>query len=100
MFVSDLLTPVMIQLGLGGIGGFLVGYVVKKALKYALIIGVFTFVLAYFAYESSISINYEQLVSQAEAVSKPLWSLIYPIISQIPAIGSLVLGVIVGFTKT
>jgi uncharacterized membrane protein (Fun14 family) len=99
MFVSDILTPVMLQLGLGGVGGFLVGYVIKKALKFAVMIGVFTFVLAYFAYESSISVDYEQLISQAEAVTKPIWSMVYPVVSQIPALGSLVLGLLVGFTK-
>ena len=97
--MSDIFTPIMIQLGLGGIGGFFVGYLLKKALKFALIIGAFAFAVAYFVYESSIQINYAQLVSRAEALATPVWGFIYPLVSQIPALGSLVLGVVIGFTK-
>ena len=94
----DVFTPIMIQLGLGGIGGFFVGYLLKKALKFALIIGVFAFALAYFAYESSIQIDYAQLISRIEVLATPAWNFINPLISQIPALGSLVLGVVIGFT--
>jgi len=98
--MSDIFTPIMIQLGLGGIGGFFVGYLLKKALKFALIIGAFAFAVAYFVYESSIQINYAQLVSRAEELATPAWNYIYPVVSQIPALGSLVLGVVIGFTKS
>lgn len=96
----DSFTPIMIQLGLGGVGGFFVGYLLKKVLKFALMIGAFAFILAYFAYEKSITIDYAQLVSRAEEIATPLWSSIYPVISQIPAVGSLVVGVILGFTRS
>ena len=88
------------QLGLGGIAGFFVGYLLKKALKFALIIGAFTFVLAYFAYESSIQVDYAQLISRAEEVATPVMNVIYPVLSQIPALGSLVIGALLGFTKS
>ena len=96
--MSDIFTPIMIQFGLGGIGGFFVGYLLKKALKFALIIGVFAFVLAYFAYERSIQIDYAQLVSRIEVLATPVWNFINPLVSQIPALGSLVFGVVLGFT--
>ena len=98
--MSDIFTPLMIQLGLGGIGGFFVGYLLKKMLKFAIIIGVFTFILIYFAYESSIQINYTQLITKIEDYATPAWTMINPIISQIPALGSLTIGIILGFTKT
>ena len=98
--MSDIFTPIMIQLGLGGIGGFFVGYLLKKALKFALIIGAFAFAVAYFVYESSIQINYAQLVSRAEELATPAWNYIYPVVSQIPALGSLIVGVVIGFTKS
>ena len=98
--MSDILPPLMMQMGLGGIAGFFVGFLLKKALKFAMIIGAFTFVLAYFAYESSIQIDYAQLVSRAEEVATPALNFIYPVLSQIPALGSLVVGALLGFTKS
>ncbi|MFC1487002.1 FUN14 domain-containing protein [Thermoproteota archaeon] len=96
--MSDIFTPIMTQLGFGGIGGFFVGYLLKKALKFALIIGAFAFGLTYLAYENSIQIDYTQLISSIEALVTPAWNFINPLISQIPALGSLVLGVVLGFT--
>ena len=98
--MTDIFTPIMMQLGLGGIGGFFVGYLLKKVVKFALIIGVFVFIAAYFVYESSIKIDYTQLVSQVEELATPLLNFIYPVVSQIPALGSLVVGVVLGFTKS
>ena len=34
--MSEILTPVVYQLGLGGIGGFIVGYAIKKIVKICL----------------------------------------------------------------
>ena len=95
----DIFTPIMIQFGLGGIGGFFVGYLLKKALKFAVMIGAFVFVVAYFAYESSIQVDYAQLISRIEVVAVPIGEFLYPLVSQIPALGSLVLGVVLGFAK-
>lgn len=98
--MSEILTPIIMQLGIGGIGGFFIGFLLKKALKFALIIGAFALVLAYFAYESSIQIDYSQLISRIETLVIPVWNYINPLISQIPALGSLVFGAILGFTKS
>jgi uncharacterized membrane protein (Fun14 family) len=98
--MSDILTPVIMQLGMGGIGGFFIGYLLKKALKFALILGAFALVLVYFVYESSIQIDYSQLISRINPLVVPVWNYIYPLLSQIPALGSLVFGAIIGFTKS
>ena len=98
--MSDILTPIIMQLGMGGIGGFFIGYLLKKALKFALIIGAFALVLVYFVYESSIQIDYSQLISRINPLVVPVWNYIYPVFSQIPALGSLVFGAILGFTKS
>ena len=97
--MSDIFTPIMMQIGLGGIGGFFVGYLLKKTLKFAVIIGAFAFAVTYFAYESSIQVDYTQLISRIEVVAAPAWNFIYPLVSQIPALGSLILGILLGFTK-
>ncbi len=98
--MSDIFTPIMMQLGIGGIGGFFIGYLLKKALKFALIIGAFALGLAYLAYESSIQIDYSQLISRIQTFVIPVWNYVSPLVSQIPALGSLVFGAILGFTKS
>ena len=98
--MTDVFTPIVMQLGLGAIGGFLVGYLLKKVIKFALIIGVFAFIAAYFVYESSIQINYTQLLASVEELAAPALNLIYPVVTQIPALGSLIIGALLGFTKS
>ena len=98
--MSDIFTPILMQLGIGAIGGFFVGYLLKKILKFALIIGIFTFILTYFVYENSIQIDYSQLISNIETLATPAYNFIYPVISQIPALGSLVVGAVLGFTRS
>jgi uncharacterized membrane protein (Fun14 family) len=88
------------QIGIGGIGGFLVGYLLKRILKFALIVGVFSFILLYFVYDKAIELNYAELMARAEEIAVPVWSFVSPLFSQIPAIGSLIVGVLIGFTKT
>lgn len=98
--MTDVFSPILMQLGLGGLGGFFIGYFLKKALKFALIIGVFAFIVTYFAYESQVQIDYAHLASRIEQIATPALNFIYPLISQIPAIGSLVVGAVIGFTKS
>ena len=60
--LSNLLTPLVGELGIGGVGGFLVGFALKKAAKIlAVIVGLFALGLQYLAYENIISIDYTAL---------------------------------------
>lgn len=60
--LSNILTPLLGELGIGGVGGFLAGFAIKKAAKIiALIIGLFFLSLQYLAYENIISIDYDAL---------------------------------------
>jgi uncharacterized membrane protein (Fun14 family) len=60
--LSNLLTPLVGELGIGGVGGFLVGFAFKKAAKLlAVIVGLFFLSLQYLAYENIITIDYGAL---------------------------------------
>ena len=60
--LSNILTPLLGELGIGGVGGFLAGFALKKATKIiAIIIGLFFLSLQYLAYENIISIDYAAL---------------------------------------
>ena len=61
--MSDILPSIVYQLGVGGIGGFLVGYAIKKISKLIVVlIGLFILFLIYLGTSGIIDINYEKLV--------------------------------------
>ncbi len=67
--LSNLLTPLVGELGIGGVGGFLVGFAIKKAAKImALIIGLFFLSLQYLAYQNIITIDYGALQLYANQI--------------------------------
>ncbi len=101
--MSEVLAPIVYQLGVGGIGGFLVGYAIKKVAKLiVMVLGFFFFVLIYLGYVGVISVNYDKL---ADAVSKALPLIggasgaLTAIVSNLPFAGSFTVGFILGLKK-
>ena len=94
--MSEVLPPIAYQLGIGGFGGFFVGYIVKKVLKIAIVIGVLVFALIYFAYKDVINVNYGKLIASISEYSGPAWELLTPLLSNLPFIGSFILGLMLG----
>jgi uncharacterized membrane protein (Fun14 family) len=99
--MSEILTPLAYQLGVGGVGGFIAGYALKKISKLIVVlIGLFFLVLLYLGYSRIISINYDKLL---EAIGNGLglggqvakW--LIGIISVLPFVGSFALGFLLGF---
>lgn len=99
--MSELIPPVIYQLGIGAIGGFIIGFAIKKTLKLLVIIaGIFLLILLYLGYSGAITVNFGKLF---EAIGNLLgWGQqaagwITAIISTLPLTGSFVLGLILGF---
>ena len=94
------LTPLVYQLGLGGIGGFIAGYAMKKFMKIvAVIIGLFILALVYLGYQGIISINYSELgnaVKDGLGLAGQAADIIAPIIAQLPFAGAFGLGFFLG----
>jgi uncharacterized membrane protein (Fun14 family) len=62
--LSEVLIPLGYQLGVGGIGGFVVGFALKKLAKLVVfIIGIFVLALLYMGYLGVINVNYEGLMN-------------------------------------
>jgi uncharacterized membrane protein (Fun14 family) len=60
--LSDVLTPLVGEIGIGGIGGFVVGYALKKIAKVvAIFLGIGFLGLQYLSYKGFISIDYSAL---------------------------------------
>ncbi len=95
--MSEVLPPIAYQLGIGGFGGFFVGYIVKKVVKIAIILGVCVFALIYFAYGGVIDVNYGKLIESVSEYSGSAWEFLTPLLSNLPFLGSFVLGLVLGF---
>jgi uncharacterized membrane protein (Fun14 family) len=99
--MSAVLPSVVYQLGVGGIGGFIVGYVVKKISKLVVVlIGLFIIFLLYLGTRGIISINYEELWNVlaslfGSAGQATAW--LIGLISLLPFMGSFLAGFFLGF---
>ena len=100
--MSEALIPIAsiaYQLSVGGIGGFFIGYTVKKITRIAIIIGVVAFSFAYLAFTNVININYDALLNLWPGLSDPVLGLLAPFISALPFLGSFFVGLMYGFKK-
>lgn len=99
--MSEVISPLAYQLGVGGIGGFIVGFAVKKLSKLiAILIGLFIIALIYLSTQGIISINYERLFDSLKdalgfAGRAAEWFI--GLISILPFMGSFVVGFLLGF---
>ena len=100
--LTESLSPIVFQLVLGGVGGFLIGYALRKVLKIALIVGVVVFTLIFLASANVINVDYsglsEATTNVLEAIN-PALCLVAPLLAHVPFIVSLVFGFILGFKK-
>lgn len=96
--MSEVIIPIAYQLGIGGIGGFFVGYVVRKVVRIAIIIGVVVFSIVYLAYSNVINIDYDELVGMT-SVTEPVLGLLAPLLSAFPFLASFFIGIFFGLKK-
>ena len=98
--MSEIITPVVYQLGLGAIGGFIVGFALKKIAKiFIVIIGIFIVALLYLGANNVININYGNLwttIANGLGLAGQAASWIVGVISVLPFLGSFVVGFLLG----
>jgi len=99
--MSEVISPLVYQLGVGGVGGFIVGYAIKKLSKLIVIlIGLFIIVLLYLGISGVISVNYDKLWSALEGglgLAGEAVSWLIGLISILPFVGSFLVGFVLGF---
>jgi uncharacterized membrane protein (Fun14 family) len=99
--LSEVLTPVVYELGLGAVGGFVVGFALKKIAKiFLIVIGIFVAALLYLGASDIITINFSALWSTVSgwlggAGQAASW--LVGLIAIIPFIGSFSAGFLLGF---
>ncbi len=98
--MSTLLSPIIFQFGVGGIGGFIVGFAIKKISKLiAILVGIFIAFLLYLATQGIITVNFEALWdalagSLTFAEESAVWLIGF--ISLLPFMGSFIAGLLLG----
>jgi len=100
---TDILTPIIWEVGIGGIGGFVVGYALKKLAKLVvLILGLGFILLEYLAYLGIISINFAALQEWASGLVAPAGALsgfLIQFLANLPFGASFALGFYAGLKK-
>jgi len=98
--MSEIVSPLAFQLGVGGVGGFIVGYALKKLSKLILVlIGLFVLALIYLSTQGVININYDSLwnaLSGLIGIGGSVFSWIIGVISLLPFAASFVAGFLLG----
>ena len=95
--MSAVLTPVAYQVIIGGVGGFVVGYLLKKIRKLIMIVvGVLIIALLYLGTTGTIT-NYGDLWNSLSGVFGQAASWLVGFISLLPFIGSFIVGFLLGF---
>jgi len=100
--LNESFAPILFQMCIGGIGGFLIGYAIRKFFKIALILGAIVFSLIFLAYTNVINVDYgglSEMVSSFVNAVNPALNLFTPLLAHIPFIVSLILGLILGLKK-
>jgi len=100
--LNESFAPILFQMCIGGIGGFLIGYAIRKFFKIALILGAIVFSLIFLAYTNVINVDYgglAEMVSSFVNAVNPALNLFTPLLAHIPFIVSLILGLVLGLKK-
>jgi uncharacterized membrane protein (Fun14 family) len=98
--MSEIFSPLAFQLGLGAVGGFVLGFALKKLAKlFLVLIGIFVIVLLYLGTSDVISINFNALWSTIAgwlggAAQAASW--LVGLISLLQFIGSFLVGFLLG----
>jgi uncharacterized membrane protein (Fun14 family) len=99
--MSEVTIPIVYQLAVGGFGGYLIGYALKKVTKMvAFIIAVILFAIIYLAYSGILNINFDGFtkeVQNALGYSAQAVPSLTPFISNLPLIGSFLLGLFIAY---
>jgi uncharacterized membrane protein (Fun14 family) len=98
--LSEVVSPLIFQLGVGGVGGFIVGFALKKLSKIVLLLtGVFILALIYLSTRGIINVNYASLWNYLSGLVNlfgSAFSWVVSVISLLPFAGSFVAGFVIG----
>ena len=98
--MSEIVSPLVFQLGIGGVGGFVVGFALKKISKLVLFLtGLFILALIYLSTQGIINVDYASLFSALSGLigsAGSAFSWLVGVISLLPFAGSFIVGFLLG----
>ena len=98
--MSEIVSPLVFQLGIGGVGGFIVGFALKKLSKLVLFLtGLFILALIYLSTQGIINVDYASLfkaLSDLIGSAGSAFSWLVGVISLLPFAGSFIAGFLLG----
>jgi len=98
--MEDMIAPIIFMLVIGGVAGYFIGNLFKKASGMALTIGVFVFIIITLAYTGNLDLNVDALttnISNVLGIIAPLGVL--ALASSVPFVASFVAGAFIGFRR-
>ena len=99
--MSEIVSPLVFQLGIGGVGGFIVGFALKKLSKLVLFLtGLFILALIYLSTQGIINVDYASLFNALSGLigsAGAAFSWLVGVISLLPFAGSFLVGFLLGF---
>lgn len=96
----DFFTQLLLSLGIGGFGGFFIGFVTKKIIKILMIIvGFYLVSLFYLMNMKIIAIDFTKLFATSSDVITQIISFLLQPLPYLPISGSFTLGFVLGITK-
>jgi len=99
--MDSLVSSIIYILIIGGVAGYFVGYLIKKISNFALIIGIFVFLLMYLAYTKAVDLNLDELGATVTRFTDALAPLgLTALASSAPFVGSFVVGFVLGLKKS
>jgi uncharacterized membrane protein (Fun14 family) len=99
---DSMIEPLVFQMGVGGAGGFLAGYAVKKIAKIlAFFAGLYFLSLIYLSQIGVVNINYERFleVTSGFVTNEQVTNILLATVASLPFAASFVAGLIFGLKK-
>jgi uncharacterized membrane protein (Fun14 family) len=100
--MSELITsvlPLIVPLSAGCVGGFLIGYTIKKVYRTAIITGALVASLVYLAYANVINLNVSELETMSTLIVTFGSSLVALLTSSLLFTGGFAIGLVSGMKK-
>jgi uncharacterized membrane protein (Fun14 family) len=98
--MNDVFTHILFPLSIGGVGGFLIGYAMKKVIKVLLIFfGLYLLSLYYLAYVEVIRVNNERLFETFSSLITYAVGFLANTLVYLPISGSFAFGFTLGIMK-
>jgi len=98
--MGSIVNPIIYVLIIGGIAGYFIGYLVKKISNFALVIGIFVFLLLYLVYTKAVDLNFDELGATVTRFTGALAPLgLTTLASSAPFVGSFVVGLVLALKR-